>query len=66
MNCIATYDFNMNSIKSRAIPQQPWSYYFHVEIEGCLKDKRAKDMIAALHQHCTDIKILGGYRRNER
>lgn len=66
MNCIAAYDFNMKSIKSRAIPQQPWSYYFHVEIEGCLKDKRAKDMIAALHQHCTDIKILGGYRRNER
>ncbi|NBK98482.1 MAG: chorismate mutase [Erysipelotrichia bacterium] len=65
MNCIANHKFNMKSIKSRAIPNQPWSYYFHVEIEGSLSDSKAKDMLKALQQHCTDIKILGGYERKE-
>lgn len=65
MNCIADYGFNMKSIKSRAIPDQPWSYYFHVEIEGSLQDEKAKQMLKALNEHCTDIKILGGYFRNE-
>lgn len=65
MNCIADYGFNMKSIKSRAIPNQPFSYYFHVEIEGSLHDAKAKEMLEALDKHCTDIKILGGYFRNE-
>ena len=65
MNCIASYDFNMKSIKSRSIPNKPWSYYFHVEIEGSLHDKKVKEMLKALDEHCTDIKILGGYFRNE-
>lgn len=65
MNCIASYGFNMKSIKSRSIPNKPWSYYFHVEIEGCLKDEKVKTMLQALNEHCSDIKILGGYFRNE-
>ena len=65
MNCIASYNLNMKSIKSRAIPNKPWSYYFHVEIEGSLQDQKVKEMVSSLHEHCTDIKILGAYFRNE-
>lgn len=65
MNAIAAYGFNMRSIKSRAIPNEPWSYYFHVEIEGNLKDENAQAMIENLKKHCTDVKLLGAYSRRE-
>lgn len=63
MNCIAKYEFNMKSIKSRAILNQPWSYYFHVEIEGELKSERASKMLAELNENCSEVKILGAYQR---
>lgn len=63
MNIIASNGFNMESIKSRAIPNDAWSYYFHVEIEGNLKDVKTKAMIEVLHDVCTDIKVLGAYTK---
>lgn len=65
MNAIAEYGFNMRSIKSRAIPNEPWSYYFHVEIEGNLADENAKAMIENLKKHCSDVKLLGAYNKYE-
>ncbi|MDF9825260.1 chorismate mutase/prephenate dehydratase [Breznakia sp. PF5-3] len=63
MNLIASYGFNMESIKSRAIPNEPWSYYFHVEIEGILKDEKTQEMIKKLEATCMDIRILGSYNK---
>ncbi len=65
MSCVASYGFNMISLKSRPIPNEPWSYYFHAEMEGCLHDSKVKEMLIALQEHCSDSKILGGYFRNE-
>lgn len=65
INCVANHKFNMNSIKSKAIPNQPWSYYFHVELEGNLASKDAKEMLKELATHCTEVKILGGYTKKE-
>lgn len=65
MNAIAEYGYNMQSIKSRAIPNEPWSYYFHVEVEGNLRDENAKTMICNLKKHCTDVKLLGAYSKKE-
>lgn len=61
MNLIASYGFNMESIRSRAIPQEPWSYYFHVEIDGKLTSTEAQEMITKLKAICKDVKILGSY-----
>ena len=63
INLIAAYGFNMESIKSRAIPNEPWSYYFHVELEGELESKQTKEMLGKLEDICTDIKILGSYNK---
>lgn len=65
MNCIAKHHFNMKSIKSRAIPNEPWSYYFHVEIEGNLASEEAKIMLKDLKKDCIDLKLLGGYTKKE-
>lgn len=61
MNLIASYGFNMESIKSRAIPNKQWSYYFHVEIAGSLQDNKTQEMLVALKAICIDVKILGSY-----
>ena len=63
INLIASYGFNMESIKSRAIPNEPWSYYFHVELEGELNSKQTRQMCKQLEDICTDIKILGSYTK---
>lgn len=65
MNLIASYGFSMESIKSRAIPSQPWAYYFHVEIEGTLLDKTTQKMLKELNELCEEMKILGSYYKQE-
>ena len=61
INIIASHGFNMENLKSHAISNQPWSYYFHVEIKAELDSKESKDMIEDIRSHCEDMKILGGY-----
>lgn len=63
MNLIASYGFNMESIKSRAIPSEPWSYYFHVEIAGDLTEPKTQAMLEKLRELCTDVKLLGSYNK---
>ncbi len=65
INTIAYYEFNMLSLKSKVVPNDAWSYYFHVEIEGNLNTDKASEMLAKLDEHCTHIKILGGYTKKE-
>ncbi len=65
INTIAQCGFNMESLKSKADPNDAWCYYFHVEIEGNLNSEAAKDMLTQLHTHCMDIKLLGCYEKKE-
>lgn len=65
INSIADFGFNMLSLKSKAVPNDAWSYYFHVELEGNLNTENAKNMLNQLRLHCSDIKILGGYTKKE-
>ena len=64
IHTISEYGFNMRSIKSRAIPNEPWSYYFHVEMEGSL-DETSNEMLEQLKKHCSDVKLLGAYNKYE-
>ncbi|MDR3258052.1 MAG: chorismate mutase [Fusobacteriaceae bacterium] len=61
INIIAKRGFNMLNIKSHAIPKEPWSYYFHIELEGNLKNKNSKELLLELKEYCIEIKLLGGY-----
>ncbi|MDR1831567.1 MAG: prephenate dehydratase [Fusobacteriaceae bacterium] len=63
LTAVARRGFNMVNIKSHAIENEPWSYYFHVELMGNLADPAAKDMIAEIRDWCLEVKLLGGYYR---
>ena len=58
---IAKNGFNMQSIKSRSIKERPWEYYFYVEIDGCLQDEKAQQLLIQLQEVCEQVKILGAY-----
>jgi len=60
---IADSGFNMLNIKSHPIIDQPWHYYFHVELSGNLADKKTHEMLNKIKEFCTEIKLLGGYKK---
>ncbi|MFV0380817.1 MAG: bifunctional chorismate mutase/prephenate dehydratase [Breznakia sp.] len=64
MNIIAEYDFNMESIRSRAVFEKPWTYYFLVEIKGDYQAEKTKTMLQALTYKCEELKYLGSYQKN--
>lgn len=61
INIIGNHGFNMRCIKSRAIKNQMWSYYFYVEIEGNLQSKRGKYMLDELSDFCDILKFVGTF-----
>ncbi len=58
---IAEYGYNMESIKSRPMPQVSWEYYFYTELIGDGKD--AQKLTEALSAVCQTVRILGMYQR---
>lgn len=61
INIIGNHGFNMHSIKSRAMKDHAWAYYFYVEIEGNLQGKRGKYMLDELSDFCDSLKFIGTY-----
>lgn len=61
MQIIAQRGFNMDSIHSKALHDQPWQYYFYVELLGNASSEEAKELLKELKLHCKMLKFLGGY-----
>ncbi|MGE9271167.1 MAG: prephenate dehydratase, partial [Verrucomicrobiales bacterium] len=55
------FDINMSKIESRPSKRKDWEYVFYVDLAGHCGDKKLKDAIAALEQHCSMVKLLGSY-----
>lgn len=61
MQIISKHNFNMESIKSKAIQNIPWQYYFYVEIVGNAIDENAVTLLDELEENCQELKLLGVY-----
>ncbi|MGE4358118.1 MAG: prephenate dehydratase [Candidatus Omnitrophota bacterium] len=55
------YNINLTKIESRPSKRKPWDYYFFVDLEGHMEDKKVKKALAELGKICTYLKILGSY-----
>ena len=51
----------MTMIESRPSKIRAWEYYFFVDMEGHLSNKKVKKAIAGIKKTCTYLKILGSY-----
>ena len=61
INVISRYGFNMTSLRSHPLKNQPWQYYFYIEAEGDETSEAGKKMLEELGDHCSQIKIVGHY-----
>jgi prephenate dehydratase len=61
LELLADAGVNLTKIESRPVPGRPWEYVFYVDVR--FEDVgKADAAVAALHQHCRMVKVLGRYR----
>jgi chorismate mutase/prephenate dehydratase len=56
---------NMTKIESRPSKRKIWEYFFFIDIDGHVEDKRIAKALALLAEHCNFVKVLGSYPGNE-
>ena len=56
----------MESIHSRSLKDEPFAYYFYVELVAQLDSKEFKELYAAMKLLCKEIKIAGYYTKESR
>ena len=64
INVIGHHGYSMRSIKSRAMKDLIWTYYFYVELTGDLQSKRGMYMLDELSECCDNLKMVGTFKDN--
>lgn len=52
---------NLTKIESRPSKKKAWKYYFYVDVEGHINNKKVRKALDNLKRHCTYFKCLGSY-----
>ena len=55
------YGVNLVKIESRPSKLKAWEYYFFVDMEGYVEDKKVKNALSDLKEQTVFMKILGSY-----
>jgi chorismate mutase/prephenate dehydratase len=59
------YRLNMTQIYSRPSKRRAWEYFFFVDCDGHVEDRKVANALEQLHQHCSFVKVLGSYPNGE-
>jgi chorismate mutase/prephenate dehydratase len=59
------YKLNMTKIESRPSKRKAWEYFFFVDCDGHLEDRKVSKALAMLGEHCSYVKVLGSYPNTE-
>ena len=59
------YRINMTKIESRPSKRKAWEYFFFVDCDGHLEDRRVAKAVSLLSEHCSYVKVLGSYPDSE-
>jgi len=54
-------DLNLTKIESRPSRLKAWEYWFFVDLEGHIEEKRVAAALTELAQHCDALTVLGSY-----
>jgi chorismate mutase/prephenate dehydratase len=52
---------NMTKIESRPSKQRTWDYFFFIDLEGHMQDKKVKKTLDEMESKVKFLKILGSY-----
>src|ERR1043165_3933969 len=59
------YRLNMTKIESRPSKRKAWEYFFFIDCDGHVQDRKAQKALQHLGQHCNFVKVLGSYPNAE-
>jgi chorismate mutase/prephenate dehydratase len=59
------YKLNMTKIESRPSKRKAWEYFFFVDCDGHMTDRKVAKAIANLEEVCNFVKVLGSYPNND-
>lgn len=65
IGCFAKEGINMMKIESRPIKDQPWEYYFYIDVEGNQSEDSMKRALKNAKKCSHSLKILGNYKRDK-
>jgi chorismate mutase/prephenate dehydratase len=55
------YKLNMTKIESRPSKRKAWEYFFFVDCDGHITDRKVSQAVARLAEACNFVKVLGSY-----
>ena len=56
---------NMTKIESRPSKRKAWEYFFFVDCDGHMNDKKVAKAIQQLEDHCNFVKVLGSFPKSD-
>jgi chorismate mutase/prephenate dehydratase len=59
------YRINMTKIESRPSKRKAWEYFFFIDCDGHMQDRKVENAIRHLGEHCNFVKVLGSYPNAE-
>jgi chorismate mutase/prephenate dehydratase len=59
------YRLNMTKIESRPSKRKAWEYFFFIDCDGHVEDRKVANAIRLLGDHCNFVKVLGSYPNAE-
>lgn len=59
------YRINMTKIESRPSKRKAWEYYFFIDLDGHVQDRKIANALQLLSEHCNLVKVLGSYPNAE-
>src|SRR2546427_2904945 len=59
------YRINMTKIESRPSKRKAWEYFFFVDCDGHMNDRKVAKALVLLAEHCSYVKVLGSYPNSE-
>jgi len=59
------FRINLTKIESRPSKRKAWEYFFFIDCDGHVEDKKVANAIAHLEQECSYVKVLGSYPNAE-
>jgi chorismate mutase/prephenate dehydratase len=59
------YRINMTKIESRPSKRKAWEYFFFVDCDGHMSDRKVAKALALLGEQCSYVKVMGSYPNSE-
>lgn len=59
------YRINMTKIESRPSKRKAWEYFFFIDCDGHVQDRKVERALRDLGEHCNFVKVLGSFPNSE-